>query len=280
MPGGIGDFGIGITPIGGVQRPLSPPPLNLYPGAETFPPIEPTGMQWSIPSYLYDEYNDDDDLQAFVYAYNDMAQAYVDWFNEINLPIYTGLSGPLLDWVGQGVYGVMRPTLYSNQPYNVGEFNTYALNTIGFNEGGIFNDITDVTVTDDDIYQRVITWHFYKGDGKQASAQWFRKRAVRFLYGANGSDYTAPAQNVSVVIGGGFITITVVSSLVKMASGAAFNSFGFNSFGLNKGTTTTVATFAVPSSAVAFVEAINTGALEMPSQFSSVARIGALGIIG
>ena len=256
--GAIGSLAIGLSPIG----------------------IVPQSMTTVIPSYLYAEYSDDDDLQAFVAAYNTLAQIYIDWFNNANLPIYTTLSGALLDWVGQGVYGKARPTLFSNQSYLVGELNTYALNALGFNEGGIVNNITNVAVTNDDYYKRVLTWHFYKGDGKQASAQWFRRRATRFLYGPNGSDYSTPVENVSVLVGGGSMTITVVSSLVKMVSGSFFNSFAFNAMGFNTGAIATTATFTVPDSASTFVEAVNSGALEAPAEYSMTARIGPLGVHG
>jgi len=274
MIGGIGEFSIGVDAIGASSQ----APMNLYPSSAPFPPSGPASMLTSIPSFLYQEYSDDDDLQAFVAAYNGIAQGYIDWFNQINLPIYTGLSGPLLDWVGKGIYGIERPTLYSSVAYLLGELNTYGLNALGFNEGGIVNNISNITVTNDDIYQRVLTWHFYKGDGKQASAQWFRRRAVRFLYGANGGDFLSPVENVSVLVGGGEITITVVTSLVKMAAQSVLNSFTFNSMCLNQGATTTIATFTAPSVATMFAEAINTGALQMPAEYIATCRIGALGV--
>jgi hypothetical protein len=43
-----------------------------------------------IKSYLYTQYNDDDDLQAFVTAYNTMAQEIYSWMINANLPIFVG----------------------------------------------------------------------------------------------------------------------------------------------------------------------------------------------
>ena len=82
------------------------------PAEGTFPPSEPTSLQQIIPAYLYQEYQDDPDLQAFWAAYNTLAQQYVNWFLQIGLPIYTGplIVGPLLDWIAQGLYGIARPT--------------------------------------------------------------------------------------------------------------------------------------------------------------------------
>ena len=64
-----------------------------------------------LPSYLYTQYADDVNLQSFVSAYNTMTQEYLDWFNNINLPIYTVQSGTMLDWVATGLYGIPRPTI-------------------------------------------------------------------------------------------------------------------------------------------------------------------------
>ncbi|HET8686956.1 MAG TPA: hypothetical protein VFM18_09875, partial [Methanosarcina sp.] len=46
----------------------------------------------TIKSYLYQEYQDDLDLQAFVNAYNAYTQSYVDWYNQTALPIYAPLT--------------------------------------------------------------------------------------------------------------------------------------------------------------------------------------------
>lgn len=117
----------------------------------TFPPASNPLLTQVIRAYLYQEYADDDDLQAFWKAYNDLAQQYVDWFSTIGLPIYTGLSGDLLTWVARGLYGARRPSSIS-----------------------------------DDLFQRVLTWNFYKGDGTVFSVQNLRRRIIRFLLGTNG----------------------------------------------------------------------------------------------
>jgi hypothetical protein len=141
----------------------------------------------TIPSYLFTQYADDVDLQSLVDAQNKISQEYVDWFNSINLPIYTKLSGQLLDWVGQGVYGVPRPTLQTSIATAKGPLNTYA-----FNSGIPFNGMTKAVATgalvSDDIYQRVLTWMFYKGDGQEFSIEWLKKRIIRFIFGDNGRD--------------------------------------------------------------------------------------------
>ena len=79
-----------------------------------------------LPSYLYLQYQDDDNLQAFVDVYNSQAQEYLDWFYSISLPVYTSdtISGSLLDWVAQGLYGMPRPVLATGVNQNLGPYNT------------------------------------------------------------------------------------------------------------------------------------------------------------
>lgn len=168
----------------------------------------------TIPSYLYTEYNDDADLQAFVDAYNSMVQQYVDLFNTINLPIYTGdpISGDLLDWVGEGIYDISRPALPVGHDSVIGPLNTWALNTLAFNTRRVLSGTT-FYVVNDDIYKRCMTWALYKGDGKHFTIRWLKRRALRFLIGVNG---TGPAfdntYDIGVSISGTSVTITVNNS--------------------------------------------------------------------
>ncbi len=277
MSGGIGSFSIGVSAIGasGILPTL---PMNLLPGSAAFPPPYAQSLQQAVPSYLYDQYNDDDDLAAFVDAYNQLAQIYVDWFNQIELPIYTGLSGALLDWVGQGLYGIARPTLYSNQSSSDGLISWDRIADFEIAEFDIVNNITNLAVTDDDIYKRVLTWWFYKGDGKQFSAQWLRRRVLRFLYGADGGDYNAPGQNVSVIFGGGNLAITIVSALTTTTNAGLIAGAEIGSLEIGEADFTTTP-FAVPSTAPIFIDAVHTGALELPAKFNVSCRIGVIGVI-
>ena len=71
------------------------------------------------PSYLYQQYNGDQNLQAFVAAYNAYASAYLLAMRSLNLPIYTNLPsiGTLLTIQQSGVYGSV---LNNSIPYNQG----------------------------------------------------------------------------------------------------------------------------------------------------------------
>lgn len=164
-----------------------------------------------LPSYLFQDYDDDVTLQAFVSAYNQMAQEYLDWFVNINLPIYTGLSGQLLDWVGIGVYGVPRPQISAGVGSLAGPLNTYAFNSSNLDYDGTTNASTAI-IANDDIYQRVITWNFYKGDGQIFNIPWLKRRILRFLFGVNGQDVLiASTYGIGVAISGVNITISIVT---------------------------------------------------------------------
>lgn len=146
-------------------------------------------LQAVIPSYLYQQYSDDSDLQAFVDQYNTLSQGYLDWFNQTPLAVYTSpaISGQLLDWTLSGIYGIERPVI-SNQTVSAsGGLNTRPLNSAPLNSFVQTRSGTS-QVADDDIYKRTATWSLYKGDGMQMSIQWLRRRIARFIYGAYGSD--------------------------------------------------------------------------------------------
>ena len=158
-----------------------------------FPPAGPSSLQTLIPSYLYKQFDDDDDLQTFVLAQNYLAQQWLNDFNSLNLPVWSALSGDLLDWVGWGLYGIRRPILSYQKPLpsgaGSGPYNTMPYNTSVYNGGRLHPANTNPTTylpVNDDIYKRILTWHLYRGDGFQFSTPWLKRRAHRFMTGANG----------------------------------------------------------------------------------------------
>lgn len=176
-----------------------------------------------IPSYLYQEYSDDTDLQAFIAAYNQIAQEYIDWFNQISLPIYTGpmINGDLLDWVGTGLYGVPRPTLSTGTMSTIGPYNTYQYNTLGFNMSRTTSN-QSFFVANDDIYKRVLTWDHYKGDGFNFNITWLKRRVIRFVFGIGGIDPpdTNFPSNIGVTVSNGAFTISIRNSALHHGSSA------------------------------------------------------------
>lgn len=150
-----------------------------------FPPGAPTCLQGIIPAYVYQQYSDDANIQAFNSSYNAYAQVYLNWFNTIELPIYTGLSGSLLDWVANGVYGIYRPSLPYGIVQAVGPLATWEPGTYLLASYTTTGQVQDFTTTDD-IFKRIITWYFFKGDGQNFSVTWLKRRIMRFLIGING----------------------------------------------------------------------------------------------
>jgi hypothetical protein len=203
-----------------------------------FPPLGPTTVQKVIPAYLYVQYNDDPNLQGLFDGFNAYAQGYVDWFNALNLPVYTNpnITGALLDWVATHLYGLPRPGLPAVGTPPMGEFNTYQYNRLMFNQsiGGV---VPPYIATSDDTYKRVLTWLFYKGDGRVFTIKWLKRRVTRFLYGVNGID--PGLDNTDTV------SVTF--------------------------TNPRAATITIPASAAAadiFVAAVEAGVLELPFQNS------------
>lgn len=197
-----------------------------------------------LPAYLYQQYTQDpysDDLQAFFTAYNTESQNRLNATNNLNLPIYTKQSAPLLDWTATSIYGQSRPTLGSPtsfSPLNV--YNTVPYNTTAYSQDTEKAPANSYVVTDD-IYQRILTWNFYKGDGFQFTTQWLKRRIKRFLLGTNGVDF--PIDN------------TFLISVV---------------YGANNVITITVPNYAITP---VFESALQSGVLNVPFQFSFVVDI-------
>ena len=196
-------------------------------------------------AYAYTQYADDDDILAFFDTYNGLAQSYVDWFNAINLPVYTGdlIAGLLLDWVAGGLYGFTRPVLPLSVPRTVGPFNTYTLNNIALNARRVIRPSAFV-VLNDDFFKRVMTWHLYLGDGRAFCKPWLKRRLARFLAGTNGTDLVnVDAEAIGVVISKRVVTITLTVGEDRALA------------------------------AEVLAAAILAGAVEMPFQFSYVVKI-------
>ena len=203
--------------------------------AATFPPSGPVTMTRVIPSYLYEQYDDDPDLQAFVQAFNGLGQSYIDTINGLNLPIYTApnITGALLDWVAQGLYGMQRPYINSGSINFIGAINTYALNypKLAINGDLDVNNIVS-TLVSDDIFKRILTWHFYKGDGKVFNLQWLKRRIMRFLLGADGAaPNVADTSRISITFGAGRIIQVISSITVTVIPMGPLNSYSINTIG-------------------------------------------------
>ena len=215
-------------------------------------------LQNTIPSYLYQEYADDEDLQAFVAAYNAATQVYVDWFYGANLAYYPGLTGPLLDWVLNGVYGLPRNALQSQTAPALGPLNSITLNAPGYPLNTYTPPAFVYYALSDDLYQRVMTWNFFKGDGKRFNMLWLKRRIMRFLNGVNGID--PEPQNPGFVVGAE--NTSPISVVVTNTAGILTLTVGINQTllsALNPNLTPNIVTL--------FTLAFLSGVLELPVQY-------------
>lgn len=156
----------------------------------------------TIPAYPYVQYQEDDNISCFFDALNIYSQAYVDWFNVLDLPIYTKapVEGTLLDWVAMGLYGIARPGLPTSQGSpDQGPVNTFTTDEIPLNS--FFPGTPDTYIAvNDDFFRRILTWKLYRGDGDFPSPVWLKRRINRFLNGVDGKDVTDnTTYDVSVV---------------------------------------------------------------------------------
>jgi hypothetical protein len=167
-----------------------------------------------LPSYLYQQYTQDpysEDLQAFFTAYNTESQSRLDATNNLNLPIYTKQIAPLLDWTVYAIYGERRPSLGSPAQFSpLGVYDTVPYDTTAYTEN-ITIGTSSFYIVDDDIFKRILTWNFYKGDGFQYTTSWLKRRVKRFLLGIDGVDFPIDqTYNISVVYSSNnTITITI-----------------------------------------------------------------------
>jgi hypothetical protein len=237
-----------------------------------FPPSGPTTLTAIIPSYLYQQYADDASLQAFVQAWNAYAQTYLTWFAEGQMANYTVQVGPMLDWVGTYLYGIPRPFLSSQVTLDEGPFNTYAIDTIAINGWKVLPP-QNITAVNDDIYKRVITWNFYKGDGNVFSIPWLKRRVVQFLEGADGVLIsTADTHQVSVVISGSIWVITLGDGFRTLDEGP-FNTFAINSLAIN-GVTSTFTPITPIENSELLAEAVAAGVLILPFEYDFIVNVG------
>lgn len=151
-------------------------------------------LQTFPPAYLYLEYNSDIYVQAFVTAFNNYAQSYLNAMNALNLPIYTQQQQleQILTIVSDGTY---NSDAYDCLPYNSGNTSYFEygeivglLDWVGNGLYGIERPVIGTATVNNDLYCRVLTWNLYKGDGYQFTNQWLKRRVARFLTGSYGVD--------------------------------------------------------------------------------------------
>ena len=165
-----------------------------------------------IPAYPYTQYNDDVNIAALFTSYNLLAQRYLDYLRDLNLPCWTSpaITGDLLDWIALGIYGEERPLLkISEAAVARGAYDSVEYNAIPY---AVLRNYSpgSSSRTPDDYFKRILTWNFYKGDGTHFCIDWLKRRLARFIHGPAGTD--PPLQNtfdISVTVDSGVFTITI-----------------------------------------------------------------------
>lgn len=183
-----------------------------------------------INSYLYTQYNDDDDLRAFVTAYNSMAQQIYTWMTSANLPIFAGgyQAGDQLRWIAYCIYGVKPPVQTSGKRQIYGPSNTFTFNRLPFNTRKVVAK-SDQIVVSDDLFKRIMTWNFYKGDGFYFTNPWLKRRIMRFLTGVDGTDIPNDQHwIVSVVFSDAGMVITITKRYTQLTDAALYNDMECN----------------------------------------------------
>lgn len=164
-------------------------------------------------AYLYDEYATDPDINAWWQSRNSLTQGYLNWWNSTPLGLYTSnqVTGALLDWIGQGIYGLPRPIVSTERTGFTAGLNANPLNSLALN-GSIYSVSGIAEPASDGIYKQFLTWWLWRGDGMVMNTNWLKRRVMRFVTGVNGSDMAVGAVPPSIVVSGDTITITIQSS--------------------------------------------------------------------
>lgn len=228
-------------------------------------------VRQQLPSYVYRQYADDPNIVALSTAFNMLAQQFLDQINGYQLPIFLNQSGALLDWAATSIYGIARQSLSSGGPRPVGPLNSAPLNTEPLNGFMEVNSSTTYQATDL-IYQRIIQWNTFKGDGFQFTPTWLKRRVQRFLTGEITPDQT---YQVSVhFVTPTHVVITINSAVRFLVDGAFFNAQDFNGddIALNEAKTEAVA-YTSTALAGALQAAIISGLLVLPFQYDITVSI-------
>lgn len=110
-------------------------------------------------------------------------------------------------------------------PRAIGPLNTFNLNQEAPNELKVIANSQSFAVSDL-IYQRIIQWNIFKGDGKIFTLRWLKRRCIRFLSGDIFPDDTyqisvsfTGATAVLIMISEGSVPLTLVNYLIAGIEG-------------------------------------------------------------
>lgn len=240
-------------------------------------------VQLTIPSYVYSQYSEDEDIVGFIEAYNKITQIYLNTLINLGLPLYPQFTGSLLDWVGLNLYNYIRPLLPSGATQELGPYNE-----LTFGSALPFNGYKRIGpaiyyATTDDVYIRCIDWHFFKGDLKQFTIPWLKRRVARFLFGPGsvpvneneGWNFDVAGEyQISVTFGPNHTaSITIVNGSTSNVKGALYNETMFGGTMAFNAVKATFTPQSRPALSSVFKAAIESGVLELPFQWTWTVNI-------
>lgn len=219
-----------------------------------------------IRAYLYTQYSDDENLQAFVDSYNTLAGEIYSWMKGANLPVFTGgyNSGDQLKWIAYGIYGVKPPVLASSGSQQIsGPYNAMSFNQLPFN-GRVVKRHSEQVVASDDLFKRIMTWNFYKGDDFHFTIPWLKRRIIRFLTGVDGTDVVNDQHwSISVLFSSSGASISIVKGYRKLTDSSLYNGYAFNTRAYNQKTSVLIKSDDYEYAEL-FKQAFDSGLLHMP----------------
>ncbi|HHR1377797.1 TPA: hypothetical protein ACS3HB_005189, partial [Citrobacter freundii] len=141
--------------------------------------------------------------------------------------------------------------------------NTCTFNTVPFNTRRVINQSEQVVVSDD-LFKRIMTWNFYKGDGFYFTIPWLKRRIMRFLTGVNGVDVVNDQHwSISVLFSGSGASVSIIKGFRKLTDSSVYNTQTFNSRAYNQKTSVLIKSNEYEYASL-FKQAFDSGLLHMP----------------
>ena len=223
-----------------------------------------------IPAYPYQQYASDENISAFFTAYNQLSQGNLDTINSVQLPIYLNQSGDVLNWCGLGIYGIPRQNIPLSPSVVVGPLDTVSLNTETVD--AFENRSAQVYTVTDLVYQRILQWNTFKGDGYNFTIRWLKRRVERFLSGTIFPDQT---YQISVSFTSETEVLIVISPYVtQLVSGSFYNTTQYDNPGTQFNASQSATVVLTPITlAVPFKLALNAGLLQLPFQYTFTVEV-------
>ncbi|EPB4501580.1 hypothetical protein [Yersinia enterocolitica] len=144
-----------------------------------------------------------------------------------------------------------------------GPFNAMLFNQLPFN-GRVVKNESEQVVASDDVFKRVMTWNYYKGDGFNFTIPWLKRRIMRFLTGVDGVDVLNDQRwSISVLFSSSGASISIVKGYRKLTSSSLYNASTFNTRSFNQKTSVLIKSNEYEFASL-FKQAFDSGLLHMP----------------